>query len=154
LAGALGILGSIDINRGDYLLGWDTDQFAMNIPEMALACYYIFRDGGNLGTGGFNFDAKIRRQSIDPDDLLEAHVASMDACARGLLIAEKIITDGKLDGFIAERYAGWDGKEGKAILAGKRSLDDLSDYVLKKGLDPQPKSGKQEHLERLLNDYL
>ena len=154
LATALGILGSIDINRGDYLLGWDTDQFAMNIPEMALACYYIFRDGGNLGTGGFNFDAKIRRQSIDPDDLLEAHVASMDACARGLLIAEKIITDGKLDGFVADRYAGWDGKEGKAILAGKRSLDDLSDYVLKKGLDPQPKSGKQEHLERLLNDYL
>jgi xylose isomerase len=153
LAGALGILGSIDINRGDYLLGWDTDQFAMNIPEMALACYYIFKDGG-LGTGGFNFDAKIRRQSIDPDDLLEAHVASMDACARGLLIAEKMIADGTLGGFVADRYAGWDGKEGKAILAGKRSLDDLSDYVLKKGLDPQPKSGKQEHLERLLNDYL
>ena len=153
LAGALGILGSIDINRGDYLLGWDTDQFAMNIPEMALACYYIF-SGGGLGSGGFNFDAKLRRQSIDPDDLLEAHVASMDACARGLLIAEKMIDDGKLGGFVAERYSGWDGKDGKAILAGKRSLDELSDYVLKKGLDPQPKSGKQEHLERLLNDYL
>jgi len=153
LAGALGILGSIDINRGDYLLGWDTDQFAMNIPEMALACYYIFKDGG-LGSGGFNFDAKLRRQSIDPDDLLEAHVASMDACARGLLIAEKMIADGTLGGIVADRYAGWDGKEGKAILAGKRSLDDLSDHVLKKGLDPQPKSGRQEHLERLLNDYL
>src|SRR5690606_17516064 len=83
LAGALGILGSIDINRGDYLLGWDTDQFAMNIPERALTTYYILKPGG-LGTGGYNFDAKIRRQSIDPDDLLIAHVASMDACARGL----------------------------------------------------------------------
>lgn len=153
LATALGIFGSIDINRGDYVLGWDTDQFAMNVPEMALACYYIFRAGG-FTTGGFNFDAKIRRQSIDPDDLLEAHVASMDACARGLLIAEKMINDGALDAFVEDRYAGWNGKEGRAILAGKRSLDDLSDYVLKKKLDPQPKSGKQEHLERLLNEYL
>jgi len=153
LATALGILGSIDINRGDYLLGWDTDQFAMNVPEMALASYYILKAGG-FSTGGFNFDAKIRRQSIDPDDLLEAHVGSMDACARGLLIAEAMIKDGKLDAFVADRYAGWDGKEGRAILAGKRSLDDLSDYVLKKGIEPQPKSGKQEHLERLLNDYL
>ena len=138
LAGALGILGSIDINRGDYLLGWDTDQFAMNIPEMALACYTILKVGG-FTSGGFNFDAKIRRQSIDPDDLL---------------IAEKIITDGKLDGFVNERYAGWDGREGKAILAGRRSLDDLANYVLNRNLEPQPKSGKQEHLERLINEYL
>jgi xylose isomerase len=153
LATALGIFGSIDINRGDYLLGWDTDQFAMNVPEMALACYYIFAAGG-FATGGFNFDAKIRRQSIDPDDLIEAHVLSMDACARGLLMAEAMIADGRLAGFVAERYAGWDGKEGKAILAGKRSLDDLAESVLKRGLDPQPKSGKQEHLEGLLNEYL
>ena len=153
LAGALGILGSIDINRGDYLLGWDTDQFAMNVPEMALASYYILKAGG-LGTGGYNFDAKIRRQSLDPDDLLIAHVGSIDACARGLLIAEKIIADGKLDGFVADRYAGWKGKEGKAILAGKRSLDDLADYVHKKDLEPQPKSGKQEYLESLINSYL
>jgi xylose isomerase len=153
LAGALGILGSIDINRGDYLLGWDTDQFAMNVPEMALAALAIVKAGG-LGTGGYNFDAKIRRQSIDPDDLLIAHVNSMDACARGLLIAEKIIADGTYDAFLADRYAGWDGKEGKAILAGKRSLDDLSEYVLKKKLEPQPKSGKQEWLEGLMNDYL
>jgi xylose isomerase len=125
----------------------------MNIPEMALACYHIFRAGG-LANGGFNFDAKLRRQSIDPDDLLEAHVASMDACARGLLIAEKMIKDGTLSEFVEDRYAGWGGKEGKAILAGKRSLDDLSDYALRKKLDPQPRSGKQEHLERLLNEYL
>jgi xylose isomerase len=153
LAGALGILGSIDINRGDYLLGWDTDQFAMNIPEMALAAYYILKAGG-LGTGGYNFDAKIRRQSIDPDDLLIAHIASMDACARGLLIAAKIIEDGKLDAFVADRYSGWAGKEGRAILAGKRTLDDLAAYVHKRDLEPQPKSGRQEYLERLINDYL
>ena len=78
----------------------------------------------------------------------------MDACARGLLIAAKIIEDGKLDGFVDERYAGWDGKEGKAILAGKRSLDDLSDYVLKRNLDPQPKSGKQEYLSGCSTRYL
>ena len=96
LAAALGIFGSLDINRGDYLLGWDTDQFAMNIPEMALAMYEILKAGG-FTTGGMNFDAKIRRQSIDPDDLLHAHVASMDACARGLLIAAQMI-EGRQDG--------------------------------------------------------
>ena len=153
LAGALGIFGSLDLNRGDYLLGWDTDQFAMNVTELAIACYYIIKAGG-FTTGGMNFDAKIRRQSIDPDDLLIAHAGSMDAGARGLLIAEKIIKDGKLDAFVEDRYAGWKGKEGKAILAGKRSLDDLSEYVLNRKLEPQPKSGKQEYLERLINDYL
>jgi xylose isomerase len=152
LAAALGIFGSLDLNRGDYLLGWDTDQFAMNVPELTLAIYYILQAGG-FDTGGMNFDAKIRRQSIDPDDLLEAHVGSIDAAARALLNAAKIIEDGKLDAFVADRYAGWDGKEGKAILAGKRTLDDLSASVLKRKLDPQPKSGKQEHLERLINDY-
>ena len=153
LASALGILGSIDINRGDYQSGWDTDQFAMNVPELALACYYILKAGG-FKTGGFNFDAKIRRQSIDPDDLLIAHVGSMDACARGLMIAAAIIEDGKLDQFVEDRYAGWKGREGRAILAGKRSLDDLSDYVLKRNLEPQPKSGKQEYLEALINRYI
>jgi xylose isomerase len=152
LAAALGIFGSLDLNRGDNLLGWDTDQFAMSVPELTLACYYILKAGG-FTTGGMNFDAKIRRQSIDPDDLLEAHVGSMDACARALIAAEKIIADGTLDGIVAERYAGWDGKEGKAILAGKRSLADLSDAVLKKGIEPEPRSGRQEHIERLLNDY-
>ncbi|HZP20888.1 MAG TPA: xylose isomerase [Bauldia sp.] len=153
LAAALGIFGSLDLNRGDYLLGWDTDQFAMNVGELALAWYYILKAGG-FTTGGMNFDAKIRRQSIDPDDLLTAHVASMDAAARALLVAEKIIGDGKLDGFIEDRYAGWNGKEGKAILAGKRSLDDLSNYVLNRNIEPKPKSGRQEYLERLINDYL
>jgi xylose isomerase len=153
LAAALGILGSLDLNRGDDLLGWDTDQFAMSVPDLTLACYHLLKAGG-FTTGGMNFDAKIRRQSIDPDDLLIAHAASMDATARALVAAEKIIADGKLDGIVADRYAGWDGKEGKAILAGKRSLDDLSNYVLSKGLEPEPRSGRQEYLERLINDYL
>jgi xylose isomerase len=153
LAAALGIFGSLDLNRGDDLLGWDTDQFAMSVPDLTLACYHLLKAGG-FTTGGMNFDAKIRRQSIDPDDLLIAHAASMDATARALIAAEKIIADGKLAGIVADRYAGWNGKEGKAILAGKRSLDDLSDYVLNKGLEPEPRSGRQEYLERLLNDYL
>jgi xylose isomerase len=125
----------------------------MNVPELALAWYYIIKAGG-FTTGGMNFDAKIRRQSIDPDDLLVAHAASMDAAARALLIAEKIITDGKLDAFIEARYAGWDQREGRAILSGKRSLDDLSNYVLNRSIEPKPKSGKQEYVERLINDYL
>jgi xylose isomerase len=153
LADALGILGSIDINRGDNQSGWDTDQFAMNVPELALACYYILKAGG-FTTGGMNFDAKIRRQSIDPDDLLEAHVGSIDACARALLAAERMIADGKFDAFVADRYAGWNGDEGKAILAGKRSLDDLAKRVLDSDLEPEPRSGKQEYLERLVNDYI
>jgi xylose isomerase len=153
LAAALGILGSIDINRGDYQSGWDTDQFAMNVPELALAFYYLLRAGG-FTTGGLNFDAKIRRQSIDPDDLLEAHVGSMDACARALYAAERMLTDGKLERFLSERYAGWDEAAGKAILAGERSLADCATYVLDTGIEPTPKSGRQEHLERIVNEYV
>ena len=153
LAAALGVLGSIDINRGDYQSGWDTDQFAMNVPELALAFFYLLKAGG-FTTGGLNFDAKIRRQSIDPDDLLEAHVGSMDACARALLAAEQMLADGKLESFLADRYAGWDGEAAKAILAGERSLDDLATYVLERGIEPAPKSGKQEHLERIINEYV
>ena len=153
LATALGIFGSVDLNRGDYQSGWDTDQFAMNVPELALACYYILKAGG-FTSGGFNFDAKIRRQSIDPSDLLEAHVGSIDACAQALLAAERMIGDGKLDAFLAARYAGWDGDEGQAILAGNRTLDDLAEQVATRDLEPQPRSGRQEHLERLINSYL
>jgi xylose isomerase len=153
LAGALGIFGSIDINRGDYQSGWDTDQFAMNVPELALACFYILRAGG-FTTGGMNFDAKIRRQSIDPDDLLIAHAGSIDACARALIAAEQIIKDGKLEKFVTDRYAGWDSDSAKAILAGKSSLDDLSKSVLDRGVEPEPRSGKQEYLEQLINEYL
>jgi xylose isomerase len=152
LAAALGIFGSLDINRGDYQSGWDTDQFAMNIPEMALAFYEILKAGG-FTTGGMNFDAKIRRQSLDPDDILHAHVGSMDACARGLLVAAKMIEDGKLAGEVKKRYAKWDEPKNKAMLDGKESLSDIAVRVHKEEIEPQPRSGRQEYLENLANSY-
>ncbi len=153
LATALGILGSIDMNRGDPQLGWDTDQFPNNVSDMALALYYILKAGG-FTTGGLNFDAKIRRQSLDPADLLHAHIGGMDVSARALTIAGRMIEDGALDRYLKERYAGWDGAEGKAILSGQRSLADLAATVEKGNSDPRPKSGQQEYLENLVNSYL
>jgi len=153
LAAALGVFGSLDINRGDYLLGWDTDQFAMNIPEVALTMFEILKAGG-FTTGGMNFDAKIRRQSIDPDDLLHAHVTSMDACARGLLIAGQMMKDGKMEKAVAKRYGKWEEPQNQAMLAGKESLDKIAARVHKSGLDPQPTSGRQEYLEGVLNSYI
>ncbi len=153
LAHALGIFGSIDMNRGDELLGWDTDQFPNNLPQVALALYEILK-GGGLGAGGLNFDAKLRRQSIDPDDLVIAHAGAMDLSARALLVAEKMIEDGALQAQIDKRYAGWDSAEGRAILDGRRSLADLAARVESLGLDPQPHSGRQEWLEGLVNSYL
>lgn len=150
LAYALGIFGSIDINRGDTLLGWDTDQFAMDVSELTLILHEILKHGG-LTTGGFNFDAKIRRQSLDPADLLHAHAGSMDAAARALLNAEKMLAKATLEAPLADRYAGWRLAEGRAILAGERSLDGLADGALASGLNPQPVSGRQEYLENLLN---
>lgn len=152
LAEACGIFASLDINRGDDLLGWDTDQFAMNVPELALVFHEILQRGG-FTTGGLNFDAKIRRQSIDPDDLIHAHVGSMDACARAFVAAAEMLEHGALATPLAERYAGWAGPEGRAILAGQRSLADLADQALARGLDPQPRSGRQEYLESLVNRY-
>ena len=152
LAAALGIFGSLDLNRGDDLLGWDTDQFAMSVPELTLAMVEILRAGG-FTTGGMNFDAKIRRQSFEPDDLLHAHVGSMDATAKALLNAAAIVEDGTLQKFVDDRYAGWDGALGKDILAGKKSLDDLAAHVAEKKLDPQPQSGRQEYLEGLVNRF-
>ncbi len=152
LAAALGIFGSLDLNRGDDLLGWDTDQFAMNVPQLTLAMIEILRAGG-FKTGGMNFDAKIRRQSIEPDDLLHAHVGSMDAAAKALLNAAAIIEDGTYQKFVDDRYSGWNGAMGKDILAGKTSLADLAKYVADKNLEPQPKSGRQEYLEGLINRF-
>jgi xylose isomerase len=153
LAQALGVFGSIDMNRGDELLGWDTDQFPNSLPQVALALYHILQ-GGGLGTGGLNFDAKLRRQSIDPDDLVAAHAGAMDLCAHALLVAEKMIKDGALADQLQQRYYGWEGKLGKSILAGKSSLDDLAALVDKDTLEPQPRSGRQEVLEALVNSYL
>ncbi|MCX8570803.1 xylose isomerase [Aminobacter sp. MET-1] len=153
LAGSLGILGSIDMNRNDYQSGWDTDQFPNNVPEMALAYYHILQAGG-LKTGGTNFDAKLRRQSLDPEDLLIAHIGGMDACARGLKAAARMIEDKALSGPLAERYAGWKTAEGEAMLSGKRTLEDVAERVVKDKIEPQPKSGRQERLENLVNRYV
>jgi xylose isomerase len=153
LAQALGIFGSIDINRGDELLGWDTDQFAMDVKELAIAFYHIIKGGGFV-KGGLNFDAKIRRQSIDPDDLLHAHVGSIDACARAFLIAADMIADKALDGPLEERYAGWETAEAKKMLAGKINLEQIALKVEKNRINPRPKSGRQEYLESIVNNYL
>jgi xylose isomerase len=150
---ANGLLGSFDINRGDLLLGWDTDQFPNDVVEAALALRRILAAGG-LTTGGFNFDAHVRRQSIDPEDLFHAHVGGIDTLARGLLVADRMLEDGKLDQMLEERYAGWNEPFGKQILEGKFSLADLSEQVLSKGIDPKPRSGRQELLENIVNRYL
>jgi xylose isomerase len=153
LAAAQGILGSIDMNRGDMQSGWDTDQFPNSVPEVALALYHILRAGG-LALGGLNFDAKIRRQSLDPADLLYAHIGGMDVCARGLLAAAAMIEDGLLAVHVEERYASWDNEEGQAVLGGRRSLEDLAARVADTNLEPQPVSGRQEYLENLVNRYV
>ncbi len=153
LAVSLGIFGSIDMNRNDYQSGWDTDQFPNNVPEMALAYYQVLQAGG-FKTGGTNFDAKLRRQSLDAEDLLIAHIGGMDACARGLKAAAKMIEDKALSGPLEERYAGWKSAEGKAMLSGKRTLEDIADRVVKKKIEPQPKSGRQEYLENVVNRYV
>ena len=137
---ANGLFGSVDANRGDVQNGWDTDQFPNSADETALALYTILQ-GGGFTTGGFNFDAKLRRQSVAPDDLLHAHVGGMDAIARGLLRAARMIERGDVARFVAERYADWDADLGRAILDGKRSLAELERHVLTRGTEPQPRSG-------------
>jgi len=149
LAASLGIFGSIDMNRNDYQSGWDTDQFPSNVPETALAYYEVLRAGG-FTTGGTNFDAKIRRQSLDPADLILAHVGAMDVCARALKSAAAMLESGALENARAARYAGWDAPEAKAMLQGG-TLDSIHARVLAEGLNPAPKSGRQERLENLWN---
>lgn len=144
------LLGSVDMNRGDPQNGWDTDQFPNSAEEMTLAFTEILR-GGGLGTGGCNFDAKLRRQSLEPHDLLHAHIGGVDTLARGLCQAAKLTEEGRVDQLREERYAGWKEQLGRDILAGRKSLDDLSAHVLDTGLEPTPTSGRQEMLENLVN---
>ncbi|MEK8033850.1 xylose isomerase [Ideonella sp. DXS29W] len=151
-AASLGILGSIDMNRGDPQLGWDTDQFPHNVPETALALYHILQAGG-LGTGGLNFDAKVRRQSIDAEDLFHGHIGGMDVCAKALLIAEQMIEHGLLKAAVDARYAGWNTPQAKDILAGRVPLDELADAALSRNQDVAPVSGRQEYLENLVNRF-
>ncbi|MAN76733.1 xylose isomerase [Pelagibacterium flavum] len=153
MAAAHGIFGSIDMNRNDMQSGWDTDQFPNNVPEVALAYYHILKSGG-FATGGTNFDAKLRRQSIDPEDLLHGHIGGMDTCARGLKAAAAIIEDGTYDAFLAERYAGWNAAEAQAMLKGERTLEDIAGRVEAEGINPEPKSGRQEYLENLINRFV
>ncbi|MHC2487947.1 xylose isomerase [Sinorhizobium meliloti] len=153
LANALGIFGSIDMNRNDYQSGWDTDQFPNNVPEMALAYYHVLA-GGGFKTGGTNFDAKLRRQSIDPEDLLIGHIGGMDCCARGLKAAAKMIEDKALSAPLEARYAGWNVPEAKKMLDGGFSLEEIEAWVLKSDVNPQPKSGRQELLENVVNRYV
>jgi xylose isomerase len=151
MARELGIFGSIDMNRNDYQSGWDTDQFPNNVPEMALAYYEVLRAGG-FKTGGTNFDAKLRRQSLDPEDLILAHVGGMDACAAGFKAAAKMLESGALEAARDARYAGWDGTDGKALM--NSDLSSIHDRVVTENLNPEPRSGRQERLENLVNRFL
>jgi len=150
---ANGIFGSVDANRGDPQLGWDTDQFPNDVAEAAHVMLLVLQAGG-LGSGGFNFDAKLRRASIDPADLFHAHIGGMDTIARGLLIAERILADGRLDASLAERYAGWSGALGRDILEGRESLAGLRERVARERLAPLARSGRQEYLENLFARFL
>jgi len=149
---ALGIFGSVDMNRGDTLLGWDTDQFPNVAADMVLPLYLLLQ-GGGFTTGGFNFDAKVRRQSFEPVDLFHAHAGAMDVTARALLAAEQVIKDGRLAQAVKARYQGWSGPLGKEILSGATGLEALSKRVLERNLDVPPVSGRQEMLENLLNRF-
>ena len=147
---ANGLFGSIDANRGDAQNGWDTDQFPNSVDELALVLYEILK-GGGFDTGGFNFDTKLRRQSIDRDDLFHGHVGGIDTLAKALLVAEQLVDDGTLQSFVDERYAGWDAPEGRAILDGSVTLAELADRAEAGDLDPAPRSGRQERLENHVN---
>ncbi|SDE96050.1 xylose isomerase [Limimaricola pyoseonensis] len=151
LARELGIFGSIDMNRNDYQSGWDTDQFPSSVPEVALAYYEILKAGG-FTTGGTNFDAKLRRQSLDPEDLILAHAGAMDVCAAGFKAAARMWEDGRLEAAREARYAGWDTPQAKAMLDG--DLEAIAARVEAEGIAPAPRSGRQERLENLVNRYL
>ncbi|HPD47384.1 MAG TPA: xylose isomerase [Anaerohalosphaeraceae bacterium] len=152
-AAANGILGSIDANRGDLLLGWDTDQFPTDLYDTTFAMLTILKMGG-FTTGGLNFDAHVARESFEPVDLFHAHIGGMDAFARGLKIAAAIQKDGVLADFIKQRYASWDSGIGADIEAGKVSMKQCSEYMLKKGEISPNASGRVEMLENIVNEYI
>jgi xylose isomerase len=145
-----GIFGSIDANRGDPQNGWDTDQFPNSVDELSLALYEIVRAGG-FTTGGFNFDTKLRRQSMDRTDLFHAHIGGIDTLARSLLVAAAMIEDGTLERLRSERYADWSEDLGRSILSGDAVLEVLAGRVLAGEIDPRPVSGRQELLENIVN---
>ncbi|HOK43070.1 MAG TPA: xylose isomerase [Thermoclostridium caenicola] len=146
------MLGSIDANQGDMLLGWDTDQFPTNLYDTTLAMYEVLMAGG-FTTGGLNFDAKVRRVSFEPVDLFYGHIAGMDSFARGLKVAARLIEDRVFEDFIAKRYASYTTGIGKDIVEGKVGFKELEAYTLKNG-EPKLESGRQEMLEAIFNQYL
>lgn len=147
-----GMLGSIDANQGDLLLGWDTDQFPTNIYDAVLAMIEVIRNGG-LAPGGLNFDAKVRRGSFEMDDLFYAYIAGMDTFAKGLIIADQIITDGEFDQLMKERYASYESGIGEKIVSGEVGFEELAEYALELG-EIKNTSGRQELLENMLNQYI
>lgn len=147
---ALDIFGSLDANRGDPQLGWDTDQFPNSVEENSLVMYEILKSGG-FKTGGLNFDAKIRRQSVDKYDVFYGHIGAIDTMALSLKCAAKIIEDNVLEQKVSQRYAAWDENLGQQILQGKMTLQDIAKYSLANNLQPQPCSGEQEKLENRVN---
>ncbi len=149
-----GAFGSIDANQGDLLLGWDTDQFPTNVYETAMCMYEVLKAGG-FTNGGLNFDSKARRGSFEMEDIFNSYIAGMDAFALGLLIAQKMIDDGRIDNFVAERYASWNEGIGADIISGKATMADLEQYALGKGdVIGSLQSGRQEKLEAILNNIM
>ena len=147
-----GMLGSIDANQGDYLLGWDTDEFPFNVYETTMCMYEVLKAGGL--TGGFNFDAKNRRPSYTAEDMFHAYILGMDAFALGLIKAAKIIEDGRIDAFIADRYSSYNTGIGAKIRSGETTLEELAAYAENMGAPELPGSGRQEYLESIVNNIL
>ncbi len=147
-----GLLGSIDANRGDLLLGWDTDQFPSDIYSTTLAMYEVIKNGG-LHRGGLNFDAKVRRSSFEVEDLVYAHISGMDSFAKAYKVADALIKGGEIEEFVKERYSSYSSGIGKSIVSGKENFESLEKYALENG-EPKKASGRQELLETILNSYL
>lgn len=148
-----GVLGSIDANQGDLLLGWDTDQFPTNVYDTAMCMYEVLKAGG-FTRGGLNFDAKTRRGSFEPEDIFYSYIAGMDAFALGLKIADKIIVDGRIDRFIEDRYQSFKTGIGADILTGKITLVELENHALQLGEVKGISSGRQEYLENIINSIM
>ena len=148
-----GMLGSIDANQGDLLLGWDTDQFPSNVYEATMCMYEVLKAGG-MKNGGFNFDSKNRRASYTMEDMFYAYILGMDTFALGLIKAAEIIEDGRIDNFIEERYSSFKEGIGAKIIANETSLEELSDYAINMGKPELPGSGRQEYLEGVVNSVL
>ena len=153
IAAMNGMLGSVDANQGDLLLGWDTDEFPFDVYETTLCMYEVLKAGGV--TGGFNFDAKNRRPSYTPEDMFEAFILGMDSFALGLIKAAAIIEDGRIDTFVKDRYASYrDTAIGKKIRAGEATLEECADIAVKNGAPELPGSGRQEYIENVINQIL